>query len=83
MSEYFTNLMLLCNARGDGRTIHYETLISTVPLDALLAMPGVAPHATPAMSAGLIYSSTNVVLIGLRGVNPHDTKCWLYVFHFS
>ena len=45
-------------------------------------MPGVAPHATPAMSAGLIYSSTNVVLIGLRGVNPHDTKCWLYVFHF-
>lgn len=26
----------------------------------------------------LTYSSTHIIGIGLRGVNPHDTKCWLY-----
>ena len=26
----------------------------------------------------LAYSSSHIIGIGLRGVNPHDTKCWMY-----
>lgn len=30
------------------------------------------------LAARLTYSSTHIVGLGLRGSNPHDTKCWLY-----
>lgn len=29
-------------------------------------------------ASGLVYSSTHVIGIGLRGECPHPTKCWLY-----
>ena len=56
----------------------YKKLLSSVPLDQFLNMPSVAPQTTPSMSSGLFHSNTNVVLVGVRGVNPHDLKCWLY-----
>jgi hypothetical protein len=30
------------------------------------------------LASRLTYSSTHIIGIGIRGVNPHDTKCWLY-----
>mmetsp|Transcript_1942 Transcript_1942/g.4694 ORF Transcript_1942/g.4694 Transcript_1942/m.4694 type:complete len:229 (+) Transcript_1942:164-850(+) len=42
-------------------------------LDLTLEMVG-----RPDLAEGLQFSSTHVVGIGIRGVNPHDTKCWLY-----
>ncbi len=30
------------------------------------------------MGDGLVYSSTHVVGVGIRGAMPHGTKCWLY-----
>ena len=63
---------------SDGTSVAYKKLVSSVPLDQFLAFPSVRAFATPSMSSGLYHSSTNVLLVGLRGVNPHSTKCWLY-----
>jgi hypothetical protein len=30
------------------------------------------------LASKLTYSSSHIVGLGLRGQNPHDTKCWLY-----
>ncbi len=58
---------------SDGTVVHYNKLISTIPLDITLAKLG---HVE--MAKKLTYSSTHVIGLGLRGVSPHDTKCWLY-----
>jgi protoporphyrinogen oxidase len=58
---------------SDGTVIHYNKLMSTIPLDITLTKLG---HTD--LANRLTYSSTHVVGLGLRGISPHDTKCWLY-----
>ena len=58
---------------SNGTTIHYNKLLSTIPLDLTLPMLGKSE-----LAARLTYSSSHIIGLGLRGVNPHDTKCWLY-----
>lgn len=58
---------------SDGSKIAYEALINTTPLDITCRWLGKAEWAD-----GLTHSSSHIVGIGLRGVNPHDLKCWLY-----
>ena len=58
---------------SNGDVIKYNKLMSTIPLDITLTKLG---HKE--MADRLTYSSTHVVGLGLRGVSPHDTKCWLY-----
>ena len=58
---------------ASGRTIRYNKLLSTMPVDYTLGMLG-----KPELSEGMIYSSTHVIGIGIRGDMPHGTKCWLY-----
>jgi protoporphyrinogen oxidase len=56
----------------DGSAIKYGKLISTLPLDCMMQwakLPG---------DENLKYSSTHIVGIGIRGINPHHLKCWLY-----
>merc|ERR1711908_30806 len=60
----------------DGRNYKYNKLISTIPLDVSLKMLGSASE--PTLAKRLTYSSSHIIGIGLRGINPHDTKCWLY-----
>ena len=67
----------------NGDVIMYDKLLSTIPLDMTLRM--VAESETEDVAAKcrscadtLAYSSSHIIGIGLRGVNPHDTKCWLY-----
>jgi hypothetical protein len=43
----------------------------------------IAPSPSPpadwsSLASSLHYSSSHIVGIGIRGVNPHDLKCWLY-----
>lgn len=57
----------------DGSIIRYKRLLSTIPLDLTLNMVGQSE-----IASRLNYSSTHVIGIGLRGVNPHDLKCWMY-----
>jgi len=58
---------------ASGRKIKYNKLLSTMGLDSTLAMVG-----KPELGDGLVYSSTHVIGIGIRGEMPHGTKCWLY-----
>jgi hypothetical protein len=30
------------------------------------------------LSSSRTFTNSHIIGIGLRGVNPHDTKCWLY-----
>jgi protoporphyrinogen oxidase len=66
----------LCN---DGESIAYERLISSIPLDQLLAML----HGRPDLSArarDLVFSSTHVVGVGVEGTLPRELvgKNWIY-----
>lgn len=57
----------------NGQKIKYEKLMSTISLDFMCDWVE-----KPEFKSGLHYSSTHVIGFGLRGVNPHDLKCWLY-----
>lgn len=59
-----------------GKKIKYQKLLSTIPLDLTLKMVG-TPEATE-IAKDLNYSSSHIIGLGIRGVNPHDLKCWLY-----
>lgn len=62
-----------------GETLRYETLISTIPLRELIRLSGQAQFEKSA-ERGLLYSSSNIFGIGLRG-KPHEElgkKCWMY-----
>ncbi len=63
---------------ADGRVADYDVLISTIPLDRLVAMTGLV-HLAPA-AAKLSFSSSHVVGVGLAGKTPQPlaTKSWLY-----
>jgi len=56
-----------------GKKIKYNKLLSTIPLDITLKWLG-----KPELADRLHYSSSHIIGIGLRGVSPHDNKCWMY-----
>ncbi|KAL9931426.1 hypothetical protein V8E36_009712 [Tilletia maclaganii] len=69
----------------DGTNIVYKHLISTMELDVLINnLDNAEPKSLGVMKAavreGLVYSSTHVIGIGIRGVLPPriGDKCWLY-----
>jgi protoporphyrinogen oxidase len=57
----------------------YDRIISTMPLDRLVAMSDLARDLRTA-ARDLEYSSTHVVGVGLHGVAPASLaqKCWMY-----
>ena len=66
-------------ALADGREFGYEQLISTMPLDRLVAMSDLARDLRAAV-VDLEHSSTHVVGVGLHGAPPPALakKCWMY-----
>lgn len=62
-----------------GDTIRYEQLISTVPLRELIRLTR-QDQFNELAESGLLYSSSNIVGIGLRGAPREElkTKCWMY-----
>jgi protoporphyrinogen oxidase len=64
---------------ADGRVFQYGSLISTIPLRSLIGLSGQSQFEETARS-GLLYSSSNILGIGLRGAPPESlrTKCWMY-----
>jgi protoporphyrinogen oxidase len=73
-------------ALSDGRTVRFETLISTMPLPALVAACGdEAPSSLRAAAAALKHVSVRCVNLGVARENVTD-KHWIYypedtVFH--
>jgi protoporphyrinogen oxidase len=63
---------------SDGTHADYDFLISSIPLNVLVALLDWPELETAAKQ--LQYSSTHVVGIGLRGAPPPSltTKCWMY-----
>ncbi|KAL1960914.1 hypothetical protein VTO42DRAFT_5898 [Malbranchea cinnamomea] len=63
---------------GDGTTVKYQKLVSTIPVDFLAEKMG--DKELIDLSKGLFYSSTHVIGIGVRGERPEriGDKCWLY-----
>lgn len=62
-----------CVELENGKKIKYNKLLSTLPLDHLLHWVN-----KPELANKLTHSSTHVIGLGLRGVSPHDNKCWMY-----
>jgi len=64
---------------ADGTSVQYKKLISTMPLDEICELIEEAESLRP-ISRELIFSSTHVIGVGIRGVLPPriGDKCWLY-----
>jgi protoporphyrinogen oxidase len=63
---------------SNGQKYHYNSLISTIPLDDLLRLTSI-----PSLSVEigkLKYSATNIIGVGLSGAPPSHlrTTCWMY-----
>ncbi|EME42488.1 hypothetical protein DOTSEDRAFT_73354 [Dothistroma septosporum NZE10] len=63
---------------GDGTTVNYQKLISTMSVDFLVQ--AMKDEELTKLSKGLFYSTTHVIGVGLRGDRPEriGDKCWLY-----
>lgn len=63
---------------SDGSQIQYRSMISTMPLDELVEIIDEAESLRQA-GRSLMYSSTHVIGVGIRGVLPPriGDKCWL------
>lgn len=63
---------------GDGTTVNYGKLITTMNLDQLVDV--MRDEEMKKISEGLFYSTTHVIGFGIRGERPEriGDKCWLY-----
>jgi protoporphyrinogen oxidase len=64
----------------DGRTMRYDTLITSIPLDLLVeSCDGLAAESQRA-ARELVHSSVHIVGVGLKGPMPAELgrKCWMY-----
>lgn len=64
---------------ASGERLQYENLICTIPLRELIAISGQLQF-QPAAEKGLLYSSSHIFGIGLKGKPPEEIrkKCWMY-----
>jgi protoporphyrinogen oxidase len=64
----------------DGSTLPYDTLISTLPLDFLVAHSGPWPSGVRAAADHLLHSSVHVIGFGFAGGRPEALrhKTWMY-----
>ncbi|WP_420152003.1 protoporphyrinogen/coproporphyrinogen oxidase [Siphonobacter sp.] len=65
---------------ADGRTVGYQTLLNTMPVDLFTKKVQGLDPAVVEKAQGLKHSSTNVIGIGLKGQPKAElaTKCWMY-----
>jgi protoporphyrinogen oxidase len=64
----------------DGTEVQYEHCLSTIPLDSLVKLSSGSPAPVLEAAAGLKFSSSNIVGVGLDGEPPEELrkKCWMY-----
>ena len=63
---------------GDGHRERYDLLLSTMPLDVLVAsLSGDVPDCVRTQAARLRHSGSYIVGVGLEGKCP-SSKCWMY-----
>ena len=65
-------------AFGDGHRESFDILLSTMPLDKLVAsLSGPVPDCVRTQAARLRHSGSYIVGVGIRQPSP-STKCWMY-----
>jgi len=67
-------------ALADGRTMRYDTVITSMPLDLLVeSCDGLSTQARRA-AGELVHSSVHIIGVGLKGPMPVELgrKCWMY-----
>ncbi len=62
---------------ANGARHPYDQLVSTIPVDQLVAKCTNAPDEVRVAATQLVHNSAYVVGIGLKG-HRQDTKCWMY-----
>ncbi|KAJ3167417.1 hypothetical protein HDU88_002339 [Geranomyces variabilis] len=64
----------------DGTTIKFGSLLNTMPITNLTKMLVPAQEELASAASSLVYSTTHVIGIGIRGRRPEriGDKCWLY-----
>lgn len=62
---------------ANGEIVGYEKLISTLPVDQLVAMSSDAPEEVRQACRNLLHNSVHVVGIGVEG-RREDSRCWMY-----
>lgn len=64
----------------DGRTLRWDALVSTMPVDRLVAITAGLSSAARRAAASLVHSAVHVLGVGLRGPAPASLarKCWMY-----
>jgi len=64
----------------DGRTLAWDTLVSTIPVDRLVAITSGVSSGARRAAAALLHSAVHVLGVGLRGLLPAALagKCWMY-----
>ena len=62
---------------SDGKRVHYQNLISSMPIDQLTEI--IDEREFIFQSQRLFYSTTHVIGIGIRGERPEriGAKCWV------
>jgi protoporphyrinogen oxidase len=65
---------------NDGKTILFENILSTIPINVLLGLTSPKNEELIEKSKKLKYSTSHIVGIGLIGKIPEKlrTKCWMY-----
>jgi protoporphyrinogen oxidase len=68
-----------------GNRLHYDVLISTIPLDVLCALSGGPSPQSHKFAAKLVYSSVHIIGIGLARNRPEhlSSKSWIYFPEFT
>jgi protoporphyrinogen oxidase len=63
---------------ANGAVADYDVLISTIPIDRLVALSGL--HQLQEAASKLHYSSSHIIGVGLSGKPSADVgrKCWMY-----
>lgn len=61
----------------NGGDVEYDALVSTVPIDGLVAGIADAPAEVREASGLLLHSGSAIVGVGVRQPSP-STKCWMY-----
>lgn len=62
---------------SNGRQEHYDTLITTIPLDIFVALCRDVPVQVLEAARNLVHNSGLIVGIGVEG-ERRDSKCWMY-----
>lgn len=62
---------------ANGKNVHYDYLINTIPLDQFIDKCALVPESLKEAAGNLVHNGGLMVGLGLKG-RRYDKKCWMY-----